>query len=293
MSDVARSLPPAAAELRALAAEPPPYPRGRFRGRGLIICAGGARLFTCAWVTLSLLRRTLGCRLPIQVWHLGPDELGEHERTLLSGLGVEVVDALKVRERHPARVLGGWELKPYALAHCRFREVILLDADNVPAVDPASLFELPEYARAGALFWPDLVRLTADNALWELCGVPYRNEPAWEAGQLAIDKRRCWAPLVLALHMAMHSDLFYEYSHGDKDTYHLAWRMLGQPVAMTTYPAKGVPTGIAQRDFDGRLAFQHRSRAKWLLHGSNQLDDGFRFLRPAADRSYAGLEKGR
>jgi hypothetical protein len=81
MSDPA--LPLAARELRAMAAEPPPYPRGRFRGRGMIVCAGGPRLFTCAWVMLSLLRKTLGCELPIEVWHLGAAELGPHETALL------------------------------------------------------------------------------------------------------------------------------------------------------------------------------------------------------------------
>jgi ADP-heptose:LPS heptosyltransferase len=47
----------------------PPYPGG-FRGQGIVICAGGIRLFTNAWVCVQLLRR-LGCRLPIELWHLG------------------------------------------------------------------------------------------------------------------------------------------------------------------------------------------------------------------------------
>ena len=34
-----------------------PYPVGRFAGRGIVICAGGVRLFTCAWVLLYMLAR--------------------------------------------------------------------------------------------------------------------------------------------------------------------------------------------------------------------------------------------
>ena len=57
--------------LRAALDAPDPYPADRFSGRGIVICAGGARLLTGAWVTINILRRTLGCTLPIQVWHLG------------------------------------------------------------------------------------------------------------------------------------------------------------------------------------------------------------------------------
>lgn len=36
--------------LAAAAAADSQFPAGRFEGRGIVICAGGARLFTCAWV---------------------------------------------------------------------------------------------------------------------------------------------------------------------------------------------------------------------------------------------------
>ncbi len=98
--------------LQAALDAPDPYPAERFSGRGIVICAGGARLLTGAWVTINVLRRTLGCTLPIQVWHLGTAELGPFERTLFDDLGVEVVDAEEVRRVHPVRMLGGWELKP-------------------------------------------------------------------------------------------------------------------------------------------------------------------------------------
>ena len=48
-----------------------PYVEERFDGRGIVICAGGPRYFTCAWVLVSILRNTFRIDLPIQVWHLG------------------------------------------------------------------------------------------------------------------------------------------------------------------------------------------------------------------------------
>lgn len=131
---------PLADRLRAAAdAAPPPMPP--CDGRGIVICAGGARLFTCAWVLIAMLRRHLGCRLPIEVWHIDPAELGPPMQALLEPFEVDVVDALQVAQRHPVAVLGGWQLKTYALLHTRFQQVLLLDADNLLVADPATLFD--------------------------------------------------------------------------------------------------------------------------------------------------------
>jgi hypothetical protein len=253
----------------AAIANSPPYPADRFADRGIVICAGGARLFTCAWVAIGILRRVLGCRLPIEVWHLGSVEMGPPMRALLEGWDVEVVDALQLAERYPVRILGGWELKPYAIVHSRFREVFLLDADNVALIDPASLFELPEYAATGAIFWPDIVRLRADNPIWEVCGVAYRSTPSFESGQLLVDKQRCWQALQLTLHMNQHSDFFYQHLYGDKDTFLMAWLRLGQNFAMTAHPPLFRHGVLNQRDFHGRTIFQHRNGAKWSYGSGN------------------------
>ncbi len=45
----------------------PPFPSG-YEGRGVIICGGGLKYFTNAWVAIRILRK-LGCNLPLQVWY--------------------------------------------------------------------------------------------------------------------------------------------------------------------------------------------------------------------------------
>ena len=104
-------------------------------GRGIVICGGGSRYFPCAWVCIHMLRH-LGCTLPIELWHLGPAEMNATLRPLIEPLGVTCVDALEVRKTHPCRILNGWELKPYSIIYSRFDDVLFLDADNVPVVDP-------------------------------------------------------------------------------------------------------------------------------------------------------------
>jgi hypothetical protein len=263
--------------LAAAAAADSQLPAGRFEGRGIVICAGGARLFTCAWVCIALLRGKMGCTLPIEVWHLGPEELGPAMRGMLEELGAQAIDALEVAKRHQVQCLGGWELKTYALMHSRLREVLLLDADNVAVKDPSYLFERAEYQETGAMFWPDIIRLSRTSPIWAISGLSFYEGAAFESGQLVLDKSRCWRALCLAHWMNQHSDAFYEVLYGDKDTFLTAWLMLGQAFHVVRHKAKLLDFTLCQRDPDGAVLFQHRNSAKWILRGNNPRVEGFRF----------------
>lgn len=247
----------------------PKYPGG-YEQRGIVICGGGPRYFPCLWVCVQMLRQ-FGCKLPIQVWHLGSREMDERMKSLLAPFGVETVDAEAVRQEHPVRRLGGWELKSYAIMRCPFREVMLLDADNVPVCNPDYLFETKEYRKTGAVFWPDLGRFSKSNPIWDICGVEYRSEPEFESGQILVDKKRCWKALSLALWYNEHSDFYYRYIHGDKDTFHLAFRKVEKTYAMPSRPAQMLENLVfCQHDFDGEWVFQHRNRSKWSLWRQNR-----------------------
>jgi hypothetical protein len=242
------------------------YPSWRFAGRGVVTCAGGARFLPGAWVLIHMLRRT-GCTLPVELWHFGAEEVDAPARELFRPLGVECVDALEVRRRYPARILNGWELKPYAIIHSAFEEVLFLDADNVPLLDPGSLFDSAEYRSTGALFWPDVDHLGSSHPIFHILDIPFRDEPAFESGQLAISKRRHWRPLALAMHMNEHSDFYYRHVHGDKETFHLAFRLLDAAYTMISTPVHRLTGGtFCQHDVTGQRMFQHRL-AKWDRRG--------------------------
>ena len=63
-----------------------------------------------------------------------------------------------------------WELKPYAILHSPFEEVLALDAGTVVSTDPTSLFGAAEYRREGAVFWPDSGCLPAGHSIWTFAG---------------------------------------------------------------------------------------------------------------------------
>ena len=250
----------------------PPYP-GTFSGRGIVICAGGVKYLTPAWVLINMLRR-LGCTLPIEVWYLGEEEGDPNWIALAEPLGVRCIDAREVSLNlpvpHPR--LNGWESKAFAILHSSFQEVLFLDADNVPVADPTFLFDTPEYRACGAVFWPDCNRAGPDHGTWAIFGVPYRDEWEQESGQLLIDKRRSWRALCLCDWYNRHSDYFYRVVYGDKDTFRFAWHRAGCDFAM---PPKidWAAYWIRQADFQGRLLFQHRQGDKWSLQGNRRSAD--------------------
>lgn len=244
------------------------YPKDRFEGRGIVICGGGAKYFTNAWVCVSILRQH-GCQLPIQLWYLGPEEVDYHMQYLMSQLDVECVDGYEIREKHPARILNGWELKAFAMLHSPFEEVMLVDADNVAVRNPDFLFDDPHYLNTGAVFWPDYGRLARSRMAWEVFGVEYRDEPEFETGQALVHKEKCWEAMNLTMFYNEHSDYYYHHVHGDKETFHMAWRRLGQEYSMPPYPIHSLYATMCQHDFEGNRLFQHRNMAKWTLSGDN------------------------
>jgi hypothetical protein len=260
----------AAAQITKQAGGIPPPPSSRFAGRGIVICAGGIEYLTCAWVLINTLRHQ-GCTLPIEVFYVGEPERSKRWEALVAPLGVECIDiqAVATNDENVERVPRGWEVKPFAILHSRFEEILFLDADVVPVRNPEFLFETRQYDENGAIFWPDpeRFRTTEESPRWGLFGVPFREEPDQESGQLVIHKTRCWQPLVLCNWFNQQSDFFYQYVYGDKDTFRFAWHRLNAPFAMPSKAAgEQVSCTFIQHDFEGEPLFQHRFAAKWSLY---------------------------
>ena len=246
----------------------PSYPKGRFRGRGIVMCAGGKDLFTNAWASLHLLREQ-GCQLPAELWHAGPEELDDRMRKLIEPLGVSCIDATRVGPGYQHVKLFRFAIKAYSVLHSSFREILFLDADNLVARDPTDLFEAPHYLQTGAVFWPDGGHLSPDEPIWRACKVVYRREPEFETGQMLIDKRQSWRPLNLAWHYNERCDLYYRLIHGDKDTFHMAWRKAGAAYAMPAKAMRFVSRAMVQHDLSGRRVFEHLARCKFTYDGNH------------------------
>ena len=249
--------------MRRAVATTPPMPS--IEGRGIVI-AGGGSYFASAYITARVIRH-VGCDLPIQVWMLPKEENARHKAILESIPGVAVIIA---GPQSPTRVLGGWQLKTYAVLNCPWREVLYLDADSYPAKNPACLFEWGRYKEEGSIFFPDIASWDLKDEAWPLFGLDPVKERPWESGQFVVDKESCWREINLAHWFNQHSDYYYAHQgiglHGDKDLFHFAWRVLER----TFYHPFHQPAGwelhtILQKDHEGKVIFQHRVRDKFYL----------------------------
>jgi hypothetical protein len=259
-------------------------------GRGIVMAGGGAKYYPSLWVNVTYLR-ALGCELPIEIWYLNEAEMDPIMKKILSIYNVTFKDASEVSKTHPARILNGWELKPYSIIHCPFKEVIFLDADSMPIKDPTILFEIPQYKKAGTIFWPDYPRWTLKPEVFNVFGLGFSHDhmkeiDTWanfdkpiktdkpldvpvESGQIVLDKSRCWNALQLTMFFCEHSDYYFKHVHGDKECFHLAWYRTETPYTMPMiWPGWDAHTCL-QYGFDGEYWFAHRNQAKWKTNNNS------------------------
>jgi len=229
-------------------------------GRGIVILGGSIKYFPSAYVLIHMLRR-LGCTLPVECWYFARHEFDHAMQAAIEKLGVRCVDASEVLTDPKPRALGGHEAKPWAIAGSAFAEVLYLDADIVPVVDPSYLFESAEYQSEGVVAWPanDSAKPVARVALEVLGLSGVDADRPWDSGALIIDKRRAWRAIEADKVLADHSE-FFRFG-GVSSTLSLASLVASQAVAIApACVAFGDKNsgGLNQHDFAGNIVWQHR-----------------------------------
>jgi Mannosyltransferase putative len=231
-------------------------------GKGIVTCAGGNTYFPCVWVLFSLLRKKFKCDLPIEMWHIGPQEVDDEMRQLLKPLDITIRDAAELKKTVPCRILNGWELKTYAIKNSGFKDVLYLDADNVPLRNPDFLFDTLQYKQHGAIMWGDFNYLSPQTCI--IFGVQFTRIKERETGQLVFNKDRIWKALMLAHWYNENSDFYYKHVYGDKECIHMGFRrtdtLFADPPEMI-----GRDGIMSQHDFEGNFLFHHRNRQKWIV----------------------------
>lgn len=260
------------------------------------------------WVLLNELVR-LDCKLPVEIFYRS-DELTHDEITLLGSISDLI--QIKLIQGTPKDFTSryghrhGWACKIYALHESPYSQNLWLDADNCPIKDPTFLFDDPEYAAKGSLFWRDVYSTDSANQysdnspMWSVFGVPPNDAEPFETGQLLINKLRCWQEFSLVKWYADNCDIFYHFG-GDKETFKMAWQRTaltkGLNPARSNYHAsdtvpfgfmpygpfhKGRPnaygkwgggTVMVQRDRSGHELFNHRNMDRFTLGDNVRNDD--------------------
>ena len=265
---------------------------------------GGLTYFTSAYVNLRVIKDKHKCTLPIEVFYAGPHELSQEAVDAMHDLfdDVKFIDITKaaVVSNIP---MNGYQIKIFSIILSSFEEVLFLDADSHPIMDPSIAFEFKGYKQKGALFWPDKCAAhTSIPEMWDVMGLP---RPQWpdlkiphffppycdprepfefETGQMVLHKRRAWRGLMMTAFINRNFRFFFDHLvHGDKQTYNFAFNSSNTPYALSPHHQWGLglvgkqndgsdyfcATTAIQRNADtGDILFIHRGSSKyaWTFH---------------------------
>jgi alpha 1,2-mannosyltransferase len=230
----------------------------------VITLAGGKYLAGAAVQVMEL--RHLGCDWPYTLFTLPHDEFPDGYRKLFGLLGVTV--RLIKDLGHP------WTAKRLAIQQFPDTDVLFLDADNIPLINPEIIRSDRRYQESGSVFWRDQNIMSKDHPVYAKCGVEPREEFEMESGQLLINTRKCAAGLEQVGIMDETWWEYYSMIHGDKEQMRLSWNKVGLPVEWGSREIEvlrddhGNQMALIQRWGD-IPAFHHRSCCKMKIEGDN------------------------
>lgn len=215
---------------RKLLSEPPPPQTG---DAGIVISAGGKYadwgLVNARWT------RDRGIQLPIQVWHLGPQEIPGWMHPHFAALDVELVDAHVVRQRHWHRKLQGWSLKQYAAMRAPWQTVLSLDADCFISGNPSIVLEDPAFQSTGALFCADVNKCRQSNWAHFYAQIPPPQQEM-ESGYFMWDRTAAWEGIKMTHWIAEHSEVWDKILYGDKSRPELGFGTTNTPYLFANQP---------------------------------------------------------
>ena len=202
-----------------------------FSGTG-VVTVGGGEYFGPAIVGLLKLRAT-GSTLPVEIFVANARE---YEPAIcddyLPKYGARchiLADFLYGGESQKFAVTH-YQLKALAILFSSFAEVLYLDSDSIPLVDPTGFFTAEPYKTSGLVIWPDFWISTESPLFYTIAGLPEfpSNLPksSSEAGQLLINKKTHLKSLLLAVYYNIYGpDYYYPLlsqgvlGQGDKETF--------------------------------------------------------------------------
>lgn len=224
-------------------------------GNGIVF-VGGIKFSWLAFIGIEQLR-TLGCKLPIEVF-IGTENEYEEDfcenilpkyNARCTVLHKEIGD---ISQKMDAKI-SGYQYKNLAFLVSKFENILFLDADNVPMRDPTPLFDSKVMKDHGLVIWPDAWARTTHPKYFDIAGVtvtdqiirgPYKGQdssnlnintevsfhdldgtlpnPTSESGMILINKTKHAKTLLLSLYYnvfgpKLYYTLFTQGSAGEGD----------------------------------------------------------------------------
>ncbi|KAK6425018.1 hypothetical protein LTR95_016313, partial [Oleoguttula sp. CCFEE 5521] len=264
-----------------------------FAGRGIVLTAGNDHVpYLLTGITTF---RKLGCDLPVEVMYLGDNDISADLRDELEKLPGVITRDLKKMVNDVGWELAGWAAKPWAILMSSFREALFIDADALFLTSPTTLFDSPQYAKTGALFFLDRNISPESKRGWlrTIIPPPYskqvKSSRLWtgesghqqESGVVLVDKWKHFVPLLLCARLNgqdrdSDSDKgkqgVYDMVYGDKETFWLSWELAGDIEYAFHEGGAGVMgmlNGTEEIDMEGKVKQVSLAEAAEAYKGKN------------------------
>ncbi|KAK4901051.1 hypothetical protein LTR49_027344 [Elasticomyces elasticus] len=172
----------------------PSYPKKIFKGRGVMMLAGG-RYSKYAVTALGVLRES-GSKLPVEVWRRDEREEKHGWCDEMKKEGMACRRLSDYLDTDILAIADGKEMKVFTMLFSSFEEVFFIDADNMALQPPEKIFESKHYQNTGVVLWHDYWLYDSINWLDYVVGLSgNRPQALWrqrtyESGQIALNKRK-------------------------------------------------------------------------------------------------------
>lgn len=243
--------------------------------RGIVVTTGGDGN-TVLVVSLKEMRAT-GCTLPVEVFF---DKWSDWEPKLCEkvypALGARCVylgdDILDVDTPEGFKDVEGYQVKAFVMLMSSFEEILFLDADSFPIVDPEPFFDSEPFKTTGMITWPDYWCASQSKLWYEITGateIPATERASSESGELMYDKTRHIKDLLLASYYNYYGPgLWWSLlsqgfaGEGDKETFLAAADVLNAPSYQISQP----PIELPEKDAPGQAIPQANPAEDYAMH---------------------------
>lgn len=278
----------------AIAQLPNEVPAGLFKGRGIVMTAGGP-YFPVLLAGLRWLRN-MGCKTPVEVYMEDPKEYEkEYCEVLFPKIGAECVVLSEVYGTELFKALNTkYVFKLLAILVSKFDEVYFMDADSFPLFPLEEVWGSTPYKNTSYVlnsdFWPRYV----SPKFYEIAGIQLggreRGNPndelllqadrkgavpgvSTESGQLAVKKSQHIRSLMLATWYCLYGPNYWfpllmqgGPGEGDKDTFSTAAALLNEPFYQTMQRPGNLQFITPSGKVKGFAMIQPHPQSDWNNH---------------------------
>ena len=203
--------------------------------RGIVTTAGWSAEAILA-TSLRMLRMS-GSQLPVQVWFYNETDYDDYScQNVYASLNTRCYkisdylgDAAKYDGEFPLEITHHFQMKILTMLFSTFEQVLFVDCDLFPVMDPDDIFITEPFISSGFVLWPDYWARTNSPDYFRFL----KKEPvdmfiraSTESGAMLVNKATHVKALLLAAYYNKYGPSHYYWlfsqgaiGHGDKDTY--------------------------------------------------------------------------